>query len=714
MLQDTENMADNYVYEPLDLAKDSLRLLRLCKGYPLDEIRCELHQSLLSDSEGVPYEALSYSWGSKLTNDSPRVLIGDHKVPQDNSILSVRHQDMMALWDKKFKALPQRVQSWEKAYSTNYKWYEGLNYAIYRGHKATFSRLMERAWFKRVWIIQEVANARVALIMCGTKSVASRTFSMMHRLMHLQPHPHTREVMEVMPGPLRNQSWWTTDRRLITLLIKFHGSEATQEHDRIYALLGIASDAPVIPIDYGCPFQHVVNRTLSLLTMGDVRWSQLLENGQPLLFDAVFQDVAHPRELPIRVLELALDHSEWALIKDLFDTPNFRTIIHEAFSNGNSGSRYLRSLFNLHTRADLRDCFSLAETYLYAAYRKHYFVCNDISEMDEFKPTNQELLSCLKTGPSSLAQTFVRRKSNLIAIYEYALGRRNYSLCNDVSEMPEFKADHDFIMRLFEEEYNCPQDVPDIPDSQLQKIVKQGCDGKPKELYKLLQILVKRIEEGEWYHLQRAFLDEFVRSGIISLHGKDWARAAVQDSNARSFLAFLLENLKKANIEGLPSFATDIIRWLSYSPVFSSVEVATLNTLIDCGADIEVFSPTWGTPLRQAIGKSCHWLVRILAKRGADLSSRDESGRTPLHYAESLDDDKDSSRPPEYRPAVIAILLLHGANEWAEDRDGRTPWQLNQENLWGMKRRNKEQVQELISAVAPSKQYLFEGLLEGR
>ncbi|KAK7984404.1 hypothetical protein PG989_011806 [Apiospora arundinis] len=308
MLQDTENMADNYVYEPLDLAKESLRLLRLCKGYPLDEIRCELHQSLLSDSEGVPYEALSYTWGSKLTNDSPRVLIGDHKVPVTKNLfealcsLRLRNEDrllwidalcidqndhrekghqvgqmssvyrnaervlvwlgpsshaiddlmdMMALWDKKFKALPQKVQIWEKAYSTKDNRYESLNDAIYSGHKATFSRLMERAWFKRVWIIQEVANARVALIMCGTKSVASRTFSMMHHLMHLRPHPHTREVMEVMPGPLRNQSWWTTDRRLITLLIKFHGSEATQEHDRIYALLGIASDAPVIPIDYG-------------------------------------------------------------------------------------------------------------------------------------------------------------------------------------------------------------------------------------------------------------------------------------------------------------------------------------------------------------------------------------------------------------------------------------------------------------------------------
>ncbi|KAK8000564.1 heterokaryon incompatibility protein [Apiospora arundinis] len=96
-------MADTYVYEPLDLSTDSIRLLRLSKGYPLDEIRCELHQSLLSDFEGVPYEALSYTWGGELTNDSPRVHIGDHKVPVTENLfealcsLRLRNEDRF-LW----------------------------------------------------------------------------------------------------------------------------------------------------------------------------------------------------------------------------------------------------------------------------------------------------------------------------------------------------------------------------------------------------------------------------------------------------------------------------------------------------------------------------------------------------------------------------------------------------------------------------------------
>jgi hypothetical protein len=46
-----------------------------------------------------------------------------------------------------------------------------------------------------------------------------------------------------MPGPLRYSSWWAEKRDLYTLLEKFRGSDATKSQDKIYALLGISSDA---------------------------------------------------------------------------------------------------------------------------------------------------------------------------------------------------------------------------------------------------------------------------------------------------------------------------------------------------------------------------------------------------------------------------------------------------------------------------------------
>ena len=65
-----------YNYNPLDLSKQSLRLVRLLKGQFAADIQCEIFQTWLYQAGGpVPYEALSYTWGSmgkraKITVDS--------------------------------------------------------------------------------------------------------------------------------------------------------------------------------------------------------------------------------------------------------------------------------------------------------------------------------------------------------------------------------------------------------------------------------------------------------------------------------------------------------------------------------------------------------------------------------------------------------------------------------------------------------------------
>jgi hypothetical protein len=54
-----------YTYQPIDLEVPAVRLLRLLRGFFEDDIRCELFDGQINQSEqGVPYEALSYTWGS--------------------------------------------------------------------------------------------------------------------------------------------------------------------------------------------------------------------------------------------------------------------------------------------------------------------------------------------------------------------------------------------------------------------------------------------------------------------------------------------------------------------------------------------------------------------------------------------------------------------------------------------------------------------------
>jgi hypothetical protein len=145
--------------------------------------------------------------------------------------------------------------------------------------------LLCRNWFKRVWIIQEVASARVAKIVCGGKSVSASIFSLTPSLLEsifaLTPSllkitldPHCKPILDIMLGPLWNISWWAEKRDLYTMLVKFSKSEATDQRDRIYALLGISSDAcdtDFLKANYEKNLQDVIfNTVLFLLNFNEL------------------------------------------------------------------------------------------------------------------------------------------------------------------------------------------------------------------------------------------------------------------------------------------------------------------------------------------------------------------------------------------------------------------------------------------------------------
>ena len=90
--------------------------------------------------------------------------------------------------------------------------------------------------------MQEVANARAALVYCGTKYIQARFLSLAPLLIGIIPEAHCQAVLDVLPGPARKDSWWSQSRDLYTLLRNFGRSEAQDERDMIYALLGMLSD----------------------------------------------------------------------------------------------------------------------------------------------------------------------------------------------------------------------------------------------------------------------------------------------------------------------------------------------------------------------------------------------------------------------------------------------------------------------------------------
>ena len=56
---------DEYKYNQINHQEPIIRLVKLISGLPAAEITCELFEIALGDiKEGLPYEALSYTWGS--------------------------------------------------------------------------------------------------------------------------------------------------------------------------------------------------------------------------------------------------------------------------------------------------------------------------------------------------------------------------------------------------------------------------------------------------------------------------------------------------------------------------------------------------------------------------------------------------------------------------------------------------------------------------
>lgn len=313
----------SYDYTRLDLARDAIRLLRLEKGYSAEPLRCELFEAHLHDIDGIPYEALSYTWGDAsakrevIVNQQSfsitanletalralrlphqdRLLWVDaicidqssdveksHQVGQMRLVYKLAEQviiwlgpssediDLLMGLANTLDLHASRTKSWEQEWESIVVANGGpATDMFYRAYMA-LDELLARPWFRRVWIIQEVASARSAVVVCGAKSISSRTFAQMPALIGLENvDSHAQAVLDIMPGPLRHRSWWTSNRDLGTLLRKFRSSQAGDPRDRVYALLGI-SDAyseRVIPPDYGADIYTVVQRTISYLLFKD-------------------------------------------------------------------------------------------------------------------------------------------------------------------------------------------------------------------------------------------------------------------------------------------------------------------------------------------------------------------------------------------------------------------------------------------------------------
>lgn len=307
-----------FSYTPLDLDRPSFRLARLKAGHGEEPISCELINALFDD-DIIDYEAVSYTWGTSSVHFGVVWLNGREFLVGYN-LWSVLHDlrlsdqdryiwvDAICIDQESHGERNHQVQQMRGIYGRAHRvvfWLGPLTTSIrllmdwlaivqnenpggwplkvdelrvsspvdYTAMRDGLSEILSRPWFGRVWILQEVANARTALVHCGSRAIFAKVLPSCPKLFDIQPPPHCQAVLDVMPGSSRLTSWWSQGRDVLTLLRKFGGSGASRDHDRIYALRGLCdSDTEIPPTDYAAPMSKVISDTISTIYGLDVQY----------------------------------------------------------------------------------------------------------------------------------------------------------------------------------------------------------------------------------------------------------------------------------------------------------------------------------------------------------------------------------------------------------------------------------------------------------
>jgi ankyrin repeat protein len=327
-----------YQHSTIDKAKRAFRLLIL-RGGTGHDIDCKIVESTI-DSNTLPYEAVSYTWGPGFTADTVNIngkklpitfnlslILRDLRFADADRVIWVdaicidqqdatekghqvgQMQDIFALAERVLFCIARPTDYTDLLLGSLERLQSGLQNidpddnsaigacwsktqtAIARHHLSsqpqppesllsvqlealTFLQrqgleyILGQAWFHRVWILQEVANARDALVYCGQKSVSAAVFALGARLLEYSLPNERRKtvigVLNLMPGHMRKNP----SQDLLNLFRRFGKANASVERDRIYALFGICEDKQIqthIPPDYNKSEQEVIIDTIAYI-----------------------------------------------------------------------------------------------------------------------------------------------------------------------------------------------------------------------------------------------------------------------------------------------------------------------------------------------------------------------------------------------------------------------------------------------------------------
>ena len=289
----------SFKYLPLDGNKREIRLFKIPPRSLSDNIECDLIHASLDDWPS--YEALSYTWGvPELTNsislDNKEFLVTSNLAA---ALRQIQHQDeerivwidAICIDQSNIPERNQQVRQMRSIYQSANRVLVSLGPEAGDSNTAmdliakigemydpsmrledahhvpdlevtdtaweALGRLFRRPWYKRMWVLQEVSASTNVTVFCGSRSLPWALFSF------AASYAFYRGGRYPGPSPLKNcgyqavcqLNFFTYNRScsdesrrqstgILRLLTHFRHCEATDPRDKVYALLGLASDIP--------------------------------------------------------------------------------------------------------------------------------------------------------------------------------------------------------------------------------------------------------------------------------------------------------------------------------------------------------------------------------------------------------------------------------------------------------------------------------------
>lgn len=275
-----------YLYEPLRLAKDRIRLIELLPDKPNSDLRCRFFERHITS---IPYEALSYTWDGETKPCS--LYVGRHHIQITSNLSSALHHlrytdrsrflwvDAVSINQACNKERNHQVRIMSSIYHQAQEVIVWLGTSKLRGENSTTSdkissviciscqpfcdnltdrgfwqELLHSTWFRRIWVIQEVVHASHITVRFGNAQLEWSDLvdvaAFVHQVDNVFDNPlkndpkclqsaETILLMHVWRNFFREDKRMSSSLRIEDVVHKVRASECTWEVDKIYSMLSL-------------------------------------------------------------------------------------------------------------------------------------------------------------------------------------------------------------------------------------------------------------------------------------------------------------------------------------------------------------------------------------------------------------------------------------------------------------------------------------------